>query len=362
MPKKSNKDPEFKITIESDEAIQIDGVAATATNFGESCRGIFQWERSFFKLVWKQAVIYYIIYVSVTLVYTFALDNVGRASFDAVASYFARYTSSLPVVLLLGFFTSTALNRWFNIMQGVPGTNRPIALFIVSLKDAPDGHARVDRYARYILLFWLLTFRIVCGSLRKRYPTLVEIQKAGFLRDHERQLLEKHVEQPGGRKTVPLVVFDWLNGLLRDTCQNGYFLAPNDFGRNVDAVQALKKGGGNMIRFASKNIPVALIQAVTIAIYCYGLVSILGHQVSEKHYLTSVMSGYFPLPYALPFFFYYAWLKVGRIAIDPFGDDEDDINVLNIFDGHIKGALRLRTTYGLKVVSILREGSSLSLS
>jgi hypothetical protein len=252
-----------------------------------------------FYQVWKQAIIYYLIYVSITLFYAFALDTGGQANFDAVASYLARYTSSLPVVLLLGFFTSTALNRWFNIMSSMPGTNRAITLFVVSLKDdTADGRARVDLYIRYVLLLWLLTFRIVCQPLRKRYPNLMAIQNAGFLSENERILLEMHKKQPGGTsKTCPLVVYDWLNALLRDTCQKGYFLVTNDFGRNIDAIQALKKGGGSIIKFATKNIPVALIQAVTIAIYCYGLVSILSHQIAEKHYLTSVMSGYFPLPY-----------------------------------------------------------------
>lgn len=183
-------------------------------------------------------------------------------------------------------------------MASMPGTNRPIALYVVSLKeDTTDGCARVELYIRYVLLMWLLTFRIVCKPLRKRYPNLLSIQMAGFLRDHERILLERHKNLPGaGSKTSPLVVYDWLNILLRDTCQKGYFSVPNDFGRNIDAIQALKKGGGNVIKFATKNIPVALIQAVTIAIYCYGLVSIFSHQI-EKHYLTSVISGYFPLPY-----------------------------------------------------------------
>ena len=74
------------------------------------------------------------------------------------------------------------------------------------------------------------------------------------------------------------------------------------------------------------------------------------------------MSGYFPLPYALPFFFYYAWLKVGRIATDPFGDDDDDINMLTIFDGHINGAMRLRDTYGLKTATLFNEDSPSLLS
>ena len=358
-----NLSKDVEVGLEQDESIRIDGVSSTATKFGESFRGLFRWQQSFFKLVWKQAIIYYILYVSITLFYAYALNSAGQANFDAVASYLARYTSSLPVVLLLGFFTSTALNRWFNTMQNMPGTHRPISLFVTSLKDdAPDGPARVDRYIRYILLMWLLTFRIVCEPLRRRYPDLMTIQRAGFLRDHERLLLEKHKQQPGGKRTLPLVVYDWLNAILRDTCQKGYFLVTNDYGRNVDAVQALKKGGGNIIKFASKNIPVALIQAVTIAIYYYGMVSILGHQTAEKNYLTSVMSGYFPLPYALPFFFYYAWLKVGRIATDPFGDDDDDINMLTIFDGHINGAMRLRDTYGLKTATLFNEDSPSLLS
>lgn len=46
-----NKDPKANFGIELDESIQIDGVSATATKFGESFRGIFRWQQSFFKLV-----------------------------------------------------------------------------------------------------------------------------------------------------------------------------------------------------------------------------------------------------------------------------------------------------------------------
>lgn len=109
---------------------------------------------------------------------------------------------------------------------------------------------------------------------------------------------------------------------------------------------ALKKSGGNIIKFSTKNIPVALVQAVTIAIYCFGFVSVLGHQFSEKNSLTALISGYFPLLYAMPYFLYYAWLKVGRIAADPFGEDEDDIDVVRLFRCHVDDAVRQRQLYG----------------
>lgn len=128
-------------------------------------------------------------------------------------------------------------------------------------------------------------------------------------------------------------------------------------GRNLDAIQALKKSGGNIIKFASKNIPVALIQAVTITIYVYGVVSILGHQVLEKNNLAiSMINAFFPLPYAMPYFLYYAWLKVGRIATDPFGDDADDIDVVKLFETNVESAWRLRRTFGHSVNSFLDIG------
>lgn len=36
------------------------------------------------------------------------------------------------------------------------------------------------------------------------------------------------------------------------------------------------------------------------------------------------------------FFVYFAWLCFGRAAVDPFGDDEDDINVKQLVQSHIE--------------------------
>lgn len=200
------------------------GVSSTATKFGESLRGLFCWHKSFFKLVWKQALVYYFVYVSVTLVYTYGLtEPKQKENFEALAREVGKYTNSLPVVLLLGFFTSAALNRWFVINSNMPGTSRPITAFIVSLSpDAADGSLRLDFFIRYVLLVWLLTFRSVSGALRKRYPNLMVIQKCGLLLEHERRILEKHRDSsPSGKTTLPLVAFDWLNIIIKDTAKKG---------------------------------------------------------------------------------------------------------------------------------------------
>ena len=203
---------------------QHQGVSSTATKFGESLRGLLRWRKSFFKLVWKQALVYYLCYVSVTLIYTYGLTEPWhKENFEALARELGKYTNSLPVVLLLGFFTSSSLNRWFAINSSMPGTSRPITCFVVSLSpDAVDGPIRVDLYIRYVLLIWLLTFRSVSKALRRRYPNLMVIQQTGLLMDHERRLLEKHRDaSPSGKITSPLVVFDWLNVIIKDTARKG---------------------------------------------------------------------------------------------------------------------------------------------
>ena len=55
--------------------------------------------------------------------------------FEAIAQYCSKYTGSIPVILLLGFFTTTAMQRWFSMYNSIPGTARIITAFTMSLKD-----------------------------------------------------------------------------------------------------------------------------------------------------------------------------------------------------------------------------------
>lgn len=258
------------------------------------------------------------------------------------------------MILVLGFFTSTALRRWYSNANLIPGTNKIIKLFIQSVKEGvPEGRFIIDQYIRYVLLFWLLNLRIVCEPLRRRYPSVLSIQrKTGLILDNERLRLEEHEKQRGGKRTIPLVVNDWLHALLKDALHK-QVINTSDYWRNIEAVQGLKKGGGNLIKFATQNTPNVLIQTVTIAVYCYGLITILGHQISGKNAVTSVLNSYFPMAQSFSFFFFYICLKVGRIASDPFGDDDEDIDVVSLFEDHIADAIRLRNAYGKTLDNLL---------
>lgn len=218
---------DFEVAVDSSENGDGKGVSSTATEFGESFRSIFRWRNSFFQLIWKQALLYYAVYIFVTLLYDYAVTSPrDKANFEAVARELSRTTSSMPIVLLLGFFTSSALNRWFSVINTLPGTSRPISAFILSLQNtAPDGAVRIKCYSRYVLLMWLMTFRTVSAPLRRKYPTLLSMQKADLLLEHERLKLEEYIATHSHKSffkcPASMLLFEWLIILIKDTSKRG---------------------------------------------------------------------------------------------------------------------------------------------
>ena len=55
-------------------------------------------------------------------------------NFEALTSYLARYTRTFNWMIMLGFFTNTALQRLFTTQMTIPGTDRITTLFTMSLK------------------------------------------------------------------------------------------------------------------------------------------------------------------------------------------------------------------------------------
>lgn len=54
--------------------------------------------------------------------------------FENVALCCAKYADSIPVVLFLGFFTGTVMQRWWAVYAAIPGTGKIITLATYYLK------------------------------------------------------------------------------------------------------------------------------------------------------------------------------------------------------------------------------------
>ena len=106
--------------------------------------------KSFFDLVWRVFLIYFFIYAAVTVLYTYGLNPTWQSNFNAMASYFAKYMSVLPLNLIIGYFTATALNQWATTVKAIPGVVKPIVVFIASLKKRYTRRSTVGREIRKI--------------------------------------------------------------------------------------------------------------------------------------------------------------------------------------------------------------------
>ena len=300
-----------------------------------------KWSKSFFDLVWPGFLLYYFVYAAVTVLYTYGLNPSWQSNFNAMASYFAKYISVLPVSLIIGYFTATALSQWATTVKAIPGVVKPIVVFIGSLKRGiPEGQQLVEKYGRYNLLMWILTLRQICPKLKQQFPDLASLESFNYLTAGERAVMETYLEKGNKQESLHMVVYDWINRFIRYTEVKGYFRSPPEYSRNLDNAHAFEESCAGILKIAASNTLIVMSKTVTFVHYSYGLMTILSHQLKEELLLTSMVSGYFPIS-ALAFFVYDAWLKIGKLATDPFR--EVDINKL--LEENIQHTFRECQTY-----------------
>ena len=300
-----------------------------------------KWSKSFFDLVWPGFLLYYFVYAAVTVLYTYGLNPSWQSNFNAMASYFAKYISVLPVSLIIGYFTATALNQWTTTVKAIPGIIKPIVVFIGSLKRGiPEGQQLVEKYGRYNLLMWILTLRQICPKLKQQFPDLASLESFNYLTAGERAVMETYLEKGNKQESLHMVVYVWISRLIGYTDEKGYFRSPPEYSRNLDNAHAFEESCAGILKIAASNTLIVMSKTVTFVHYSYGLMTILSHQLKEELLLTSMVSGYFPIS-ALAFFVYDAWLKIGKLATDPFR--EVDINKL--LEENIQHTFRECQTY-----------------
>lgn len=121
----------------------------------------------------------------------------------------------------------------------------------------------MEKHTRWLLLSWALTFRLVSKPLLAKYPDLIALQNAGFLLPYERILLEN--ECANRPQLMPLIVVDWLLALVKRVQHQSCYVNAPDYARNIEAILSFKKSCSNTIKFANKNIPLALIQVHSLS-------------------------------------------------------------------------------------------------
>lgn len=322
-------------------------VLASSGLLGNNYRTLLMWDRSVFQLIYRDFIAYYALHIGLTLLYEYALNEEQQGHFDQVSIFFRGGFSDLnafmvdAIVMIAGFLLSMAISRYISVNYALPGVQRVLIVYTYGLKTSAEfaGKNRwIKKYANLILLKWALTFRMVSHPFRAKYPTIASLQAiqmhgAPLLNDYERKMLEDYERRD---QATGLLVYRWCLTLLRQTMLHKGFLSAADASKAIEALHVYKKACGYVMKFVSRNIPLAVTQIVLIAAYNFSILCLLGRPFNSSDQVVRNLYGYFPFWSSAVLFMFFSWLKVAMAIANPFGKDRQDIDCIAIFNDHMK--------------------------
>lgn len=320
--------------------ISYAGEVPNGSSFGCFWRILCKWRGSVYKLVWRELLAYLTLYYTINLLYRFALTEQQQRIFERVRQYFGAQSESIPMSFVLGFYVSLVVKRWWEQYKLLPWPDT-LALFISAGIPGADETGRLMRrnIVRYAILAYVITLQRVSLRVKRRFPTWQHVVDSGLMLESERKVFEKmDGKSPMSKYWMPLV---WATNIINRARKEGLITSDHIVQTLLVELSDIRRRLGALIGYDTVCVPLVYTQVVTLALYTYFVAALMGRQLvppapgSTSKYEPDV---YFPLFTALQFCFYVGWLKVAEVLINPFGEDDDDIELNWLIDRHIKAA------------------------
>jgi len=115
--------------------------------------------------------------------------NPGKTYFESVCIYCGNFGDQIPITFILGFYVSLIVNRWWDQFEHIPWPDSA-SLWVSTCIQGQDERGRLMRrtIVRYLNLGFILTLRLTCLPVKKRFPTLEHLVEAGILEEKEREV------------------------------------------------------------------------------------------------------------------------------------------------------------------------------
>lgn len=259
-------------------------------------------------------------------------------TFENIVYYCASYTSLIPLSFVLGFYVNLVMTRWWEQYITIPWPDS-IAVFVSAHVHGQDEGGRVMRRTvmRYVCLCLTIVFTMISPCVKKRFPKMKHLVDAGLLLENEKKIIESmDISFPKYPKHwMPIV---WAASIITRARQEGRIRDDFAVKTIIDELNSFRGRCGTLMYYDFISIPLVYTQVVTIAVYSFFVCSLLAHQWTDNKKDTyEALDFYSPVFITLQFFFYMGWLKVAETLINPFGEDDDDFEVIfdsldNLFD------------------------------
>uniref|UniRef100_A0A3P8PMG0 Bestrophin homolog n=1 Tax=Astatotilapia calliptera TaxID=8154 RepID=A0A3P8PMG0_ASTCA len=299
---------------------------------------LLRWKGSIYKLLYRELIIFTLLYYFFSVVYRFVLNDDQKRLFEKLSIYCDRYAELIPVSFVLGFYVTLVVSRWWGQFENVPWPDRLAALVGGHVRGA-DETSRLTRRTlmRYANLSGVLIYRSVSTAVYKRFPTMEHLVQAGLMTSEELRHLED-LPSPHNKFWVPCMWFVSLALRARTEGRINNDVALTALLTELNSLRAkcMKLYGYDWI-----SLPLVYTQVATVAVYSFFLACLIGRQFLDptQGYPGHEMDFYLPIFTLLQFFFYVGWLKVAEQLINPFGEDDDDFETNWLVDRNLQVSL-----------------------
>uniref|UniRef100_A0A1I7XJP7 Bestrophin homolog n=1 Tax=Heterorhabditis bacteriophora TaxID=37862 RepID=A0A1I7XJP7_HETBA len=240
--------------------------------------------------------------VSELVTYPVTLEKIAEHC-DAKLNY-------IPLTFMLGFFVTIIVDRWRQIFNNM-GWIENVALTIATLIRGDQDDVRKTRRAiiRYLVLSQILVFRDISMRVRRRFPNMDAIVKAGFVHENELKALDD-INLIYNKYWAPI---NWaLTLCTRMHCQ-GNLAAPPSLNTCLNEIKAFRTNLSLLCNFDWVPVPIAYPQ----------------------------IDLYVPFMTILQFIFFVGWMKVAEALLNPLGEDDDDFECNFLIDKNIATGLAI---------------------
>ncbi|XP_069843184.1 bestrophin-4 [Dipodomys merriami] len=316
--------------------------------FGGFSGLLLRWRGSIYKLLYKEFLLFSALYAILSIVYRLLLTQEQKHVYAQVARYCNRSAELIPLSFVLGFYVTLVVNRWWSQYTSIPLPDQLMCVISASVHGV-DQRGRLLRRTliRYANLASVLVLRSVSTRVLKRFPTMEHVVDAGFMSQEERKKFES-LKSDFNKYWVPCV---WFTNLAAQARKDGRIRDDIALCLLLEELNKYRAKCSMLFHYDWISIPLVYTQVVTIAVYSFFALTLVGRQFVEPEAGTEKpqelepspalgnLDMYVPLTTLLQFFFYAGWLKVAEQIINPFGEDDDDFETNQLIDRNLQVSL-----------------------
>ncbi|XP_043503284.1 bestrophin-4-like [Polistes fuscatus] len=308
---------------------------ASSTSGGFT-RLLLMWRGSLYKLIYRELLLFLIMFASLSAIYRYALIDAQKREFEKLVIYCDTFINLIPLSFVLGFYVSHVADRWWKQYNAIPWPDKVMHLVALYV-SGDDEYGRMLRRSlmRYLNLSLILVLRSISSAVKRRFPTLDHVVDSGFMTSLELDLFQSVPSLEFNTYWIPCT---WFINLLKEARRNHRLPDPQGLKLIMEEFNDFRSKCGLLWSYDWVSIPLVYTQVVTLATYSFFAVALVGRQHiegNEKQFQLKI-DKYCPIFTILQFFFFMGLLKVAEQLINPFGDDDEDFELNWLIDRHVK--------------------------